>query len=40
MAITYATWNPSDKHADLTLSGGDLTMSVAIGSWRAARATI
>lgn len=40
MAVTYATWNPADKHADLTLSGGDLTMSVAIGSWRAARATI
>lgn len=28
-AVTYATWNPSDKHAEITLSGGNL---VATGS--------
>lgn len=27
--VTYATWNPSDKHASVTLSGGNL---VAAGS--------
>lgn len=25
-SFTYATWNPSDKDADVTLSGGDLVM--------------
>ena len=41
MAITYATWNPSDKNANVTLSSWNLTASVA---WwvthYAARATI
>lgn len=40
MAVTYATWNPADKHADLTLSGGNLTMTTSVGAWRWARATI
>ncbi len=41
MTRTFATWNPSDKNANVTLSGGNLTASVA--SWTthyAARATI
>lgn len=40
MAITYATWNPADKNANVTLSGGNLTMVTSVGSWCGARATI
>lgn len=40
MANTYATLNPSDKDAAITLSGGDLTMSSATNAWRSVRATI
>jgi hypothetical protein len=41
MPISYATWNPSDKNANVTLSGWNLTAAVA--SWTthyAARGTI
>lgn len=31
-------WNPADKHADITLSNGDVRMEGG-GSWRSARAT-
>jgi hypothetical protein len=39
---TYATWNPADKHANVTLSGGDLTADFAVASLNSAavRATI
>lgn len=40
MAKTYATLNPSDKDAAITLSGGDLTMTSATNAWRSVRATI
>ena len=35
---TYATWSPTDKSPDITLSNSNLTCSNA-GSWRCARAT-
>lgn len=37
---TYATWNPSDKNANLTLSNGDLTVTGTTVGWCSARATI
>ena len=40
MAITYATWNPSDKHADVTLTGWNLIATSSQTTWRNARATI
>ena len=40
MAITYATWNPSDKHADVTLTGWNLIATSLQTTWRNARATI
>lgn len=36
---TYATWNPSDKNASLTLSNGNLTAQ-GDATWRSGRATI
>lgn len=36
---TYATWNPADKHADINLTGGDLTATSTTGS-KGVRATI
>lgn len=33
------TWNPADKNADITLSGGDLTATNATASWASVRAT-
>ena len=39
MADTYATWNPSDKDAGITLSGGNLIATKA-GGWAGVRATI
>jgi len=34
------TWNPADKHADITLSGGNLIATqAATNAWRSARAT-
>ena len=39
MAVaTYATWNPLDKVSNITLSGGDLTVSG--GGWSGVRGTI
>lgn len=38
---TYATWNSSDKSANITLSGGDLTATNAgVATWVGVRATI
>lgn len=39
---TYATWNPSDKSSDITLSGSDLvaTRGAAANAFRSVRATI
>ena len=40
-AAAYATWNPSDKSADVTLSGGDLIASGSSGTdWDSVRATV
>ena len=39
-AFTYATWNPSDKSASVTLSGGNLTASVTTFASGGARATL
>ncbi len=40
-AVTYATWNPSDKSTQLTLSGGNLTgQGGAGGVWAGVRSTI
>ena len=36
----YATWNPSDKAANVTLSGGNLTMAVAGATYDSVRSTI
>jgi hypothetical protein len=38
-AVTYATWNPSDKNANITLSNGDLTVTAAGSGWISVRAT-
>lgn len=40
MAITYATWNPADKWANITLSGGNLTATTTAAAWDAVRTTI
>jgi hypothetical protein len=41
MTISYATWNPSDKAAELTLSDGNLTAAgSAVDAYAAVRATI
>lgn len=40
MAKTYATWNPSDKNANITLSGGNLTATASVANHYACRATI
>jgi hypothetical protein len=39
-SVTYATWNPSDKNAGVTLSGGDLTTTRASGTVAGVRATL
>ena len=33
----YTTWNPADKHADITLSDGDLKAAATTSQWRAVR---
>lgn len=39
--MAIATWNPSDKHADITLSIGDLTATqTAVNTWRSVRSTL
>lgn len=38
-AFTYATWNPADKDAGLSLSGGDLVILRTGSGWCSARAT-
>lgn len=39
---TFATWNPSDKQADIVLGGGNLSVSVGAGAgaWCGVRSTI
>lgn len=40
-ARTYATWSPTDKSADITLTNGDLTAAnLPAASWRTLRTTI
>lgn len=39
-AITYATWNPSDKGTGITLSGSDLTAAANTTGWHGVRSTI
>lgn len=39
-ALTYATWNPADKAANISLSGGDLTTTRSGAGPAAVRATI
>lgn len=38
-APTYATWNPLDKSANITLSNGNLT-ATGSGSWSSVRSTV
>ena len=41
MAITYATWNPVDKHANVALSWGNLIATSSLpAAWANCRATI
>ena len=40
MSITYATWNPSDKGTNITLSNGNLTVAKGNAGWESVRATI
>ena len=37
---TYATWNPSDKNAGVTLSNGNLTMTTVTTNYVQARSTV
>jgi hypothetical protein len=38
---TYATWNPADTSADISLTGGDLIATLSTGAaWKSARATV
>lgn len=40
-SVTYATWNPSDKHADLTLSWWNLVATHwSVVNWESVRSTI
>lgn len=38
-AVTYATRNPSDKNANITLSWGNLIATATNNSWKSVRAT-
>lgn len=38
--VTYATWNPSDKSADITLSGGNLTATGTTAAGKSVRSTL
>ena len=38
--MAYATWNPSDKGSNVTLSGSDLTAQVASGNYSGVRSTL
>ena len=39
-STTYATRNPSDKSANITLSGGNLVATASNTAWKSVRATI
>lgn len=39
-AQTFATWNPSDKNANVVLSGGNLTATTTSGNYSSVRSTI
>ncbi len=39
-AITYATWNPSDKSSNITLSNGNLSATAGATTWSNMRSTI
>lgn len=38
--LVFATWNPSDKAANLALSGGNLTVTQSTAQWDTLRSTI
>lgn len=39
--VTYATWNPADKNANVILSGGDLIAGITTGGiWSPVRANV
>jgi len=38
--VTYATWNPSDKNANITLSWWNLIATAANTAWKSARANM
>ena len=40
VGTTYATWNPADKSADITLSLGNLKATQTTSSWDSVRSTI
>jgi hypothetical protein len=40
MAITYTTWNPDDKSANITLSDGNLTAETSSGGWNNVRSVL
>lgn len=41
VSVTYATWNPSDKSANITLSNGNLTATNAgVAAWVGVRSTV
>ena len=37
MSIIYTTWNPDDKHADITLSNSNLTATSTYNNWHGIR---
>lgn len=39
-AVTYATWNPSDKSANITLSSGNLIATATAVAWKSVRSTL
>ncbi len=39
-SVTYATWNPSDKNANISLSSGNLVATASNTAWKSVRWTI
>ena len=38
-AVSYSTWNPSDKHANITLSNGDMRATTTTDGGYSVRST-
>lgn len=38
--MAYATWNPADKHANITLTSGSLVATATADGWKSVRSTI